>query len=195
MKNIHVLPNHIYITADEEIKEGDWMIRNNEQPTLVTPDFFWDFGGRYNKIILTTNQDLIKNGVQAIDDEFLEWFVKNLSCEKIEVQKFGQRIYKIIIPQEEAKQKTMKTAVEWLVDEIEKVFVNQDIKNTKVFEQAKEMEKQKIIDAYDHHRCIGNFENGEEYYNQTFKQQEKLNSYEIHSNSSYVKTKITFKSK
>ena len=36
----------------------------------------------------------------------------------------------------------MKTAVEWLVDEIEKVFVNQDIKNTKVFDQAKEMEKE-----------------------------------------------------
>jgi hypothetical protein len=36
----------------------------------------------------------------------------------------------------------MKTAVEWLVDEIEKVFVNQDIKNTKVFEQAKEIEKE-----------------------------------------------------
>jgi hypothetical protein len=34
------------------------------------------------------------------------------------------------------------TAVEWLVDEIEKVFVNQDIKNTKVFEQAKEIEKE-----------------------------------------------------
>jgi len=26
------------------------------------------------KIILTTDQDLIKDGVQSIDDEFLEWF-------------------------------------------------------------------------------------------------------------------------
>jgi hypothetical protein len=39
------------------------------------------------KIILTTDQDLIKDGVQAIDDEFLEWFVKNPSCEFVEVDK------------------------------------------------------------------------------------------------------------
>jgi hypothetical protein len=29
------------------------------------------------KIILTTDLDLIKDGVQSIDNEFLEWFVKN----------------------------------------------------------------------------------------------------------------------
>ena len=64
------------------------------------------------KIILTTDQDLIADGVQAIDDEFLEWFVKNPSCEYVEViydkdiftyglqtTKYGA--YKIIIPQEE----------------------------------------------------------------------------------------------
>ena len=40
----------------------------------------------YKKIILTTDQDLIKDGVQAIDDEFLEWFVQNPSCESVEVE-------------------------------------------------------------------------------------------------------------
>lgn len=43
-----------------------------------------EFG--YKKIILTTDQDLIKDGVQAIDDEFLEWFVANPSCKFVEVQ-------------------------------------------------------------------------------------------------------------
>jgi hypothetical protein len=112
---------HIYITSDEEIKDGDWMIRGNEQPTLVTPNFFWDFGVRYYKIILTTDQDLIEDGVQAIDDEFLEWFVNNPSCEFIQTKRLedGQYFdylednsviegiyenYKIIIPQEEFKQ-------------------------------------------------------------------------------------------
>ena len=85
-KSSEVRPQHIYITNDEEIKDGDWMIRGNEQPTLVTPNFFWDFGVRYYKIILTTDQDLIKDGVQAINDEFVEWFVKNPSCEEIEVE-------------------------------------------------------------------------------------------------------------
>jgi hypothetical protein len=38
------------------------------------------------KIILTTDPQLIADGVQAIDDEFLEWFVKNPSCERVEVE-------------------------------------------------------------------------------------------------------------
>jgi hypothetical protein len=107
---------HIYITNGEEIKDGDWMIRGNEQPTLVTPNFFWDFGVRYYKIILTTDPDLIKDGVQKIDDEFLQWFVKNPSCEVVEVDKipdlqsYNEKTYKcelvytITIPQEEPKQ-------------------------------------------------------------------------------------------
>jgi hypothetical protein len=112
---------NIYITSDEEIKDGDWMIRGNEQPTLVTPNFFWDFGVKYYKIILTTDQDLIEDGVQAIDNEFLEWFVNNPSCEFIQTKRLedGQYFdylednsviegiyenYKIIIPQEEPKQ-------------------------------------------------------------------------------------------
>ena len=142
MKNIHILPTdkssslyreddgtfgydfvlksyggvdhyNIHITSDEDIKEGDWMIRDNEHPTKVTPNFFWDFGVRYFKIILTTDQDLIKDGVQAIDDKFLEWFVKNPSCEDVEVisnsnyemlYKVGASRHKIIIPKEEPKQ-------------------------------------------------------------------------------------------
>lgn len=37
-----------------------------------------------------------------------------------------------------------------------------------IFLMAHEMHKEEIQDAYDHHRCIGNFENGEQYYNETF---------------------------
>jgi hypothetical protein len=110
--------NHIYITSDEEIKEGDWMIRDNEQPTLITPNFFWDFGVKYHKIILTTDKYLVKDGVQAIDDVFLEWFVKNPTCEFVEVVKklvelplTYKMIYKIIIPQEEPKQETLEEKV------------------------------------------------------------------------------------
>ena len=110
MKNIHILPTdkssrlykntgalvldklsevsndgisinqHIYITSDEEIKEGDWLL---SKEGIVHNNWGWNFGDK--KIILTTDQDLIKDGVQAIDYEFLEWFVKNPSCEKVEV--------------------------------------------------------------------------------------------------------------
>jgi alpha/beta superfamily hydrolase len=41
-----------------------------------------------------------------------------------------------------------QTAVEWLVDQLQKHYVFQDIKNTTAFLQAKEMEKEQIKDAY-----------------------------------------------
>jgi hypothetical protein len=108
---------NIYITSDEEIKEGDWVTNSltimranlDGQPTM-------DDYHPWKKIIITTDQALIKDGVQAIDDEFLEWFVKNPSCEKVEIQDFPMTekynskgeyihrsywIYKIIIPKEE----------------------------------------------------------------------------------------------
>jgi len=34
---------------------------------------------------------------------------------------------------------------------------------------ALELEKQQIIDAYDHYRCVGNFDSGIEYYNEIHK--------------------------
>jgi len=57
---------NIYITTDEEIKKRDCVVEEVGIP---------------KKIILTTDPKLIADGVQAIDDEFLEWFVKNPSCE------------------------------------------------------------------------------------------------------------------
>lgn len=110
---------HVYITSDEEIKEGDWFVTTctNEIHKSDWIKFNFDNG---KKIILTTDQDLIKDGVQAIPDEFLEWFVKNPSCEEVEVKKDFEfyrnessgllthriLINKIIIPKEEPKQET-----------------------------------------------------------------------------------------
>jgi hypothetical protein len=153
MKNIHVLPTdkpsrliiynsklelvnypvitpsknqqNINITSDEEISISDYITDGyrvwkwKDDSSLL---------GR-KKIILTTDQDLIKDGVQAIDDEFLEWFVKNPSCEFVNIEKYhgintsiaevnyisgdgslswqgrsDLRDYKIIIPKEEPKQ-------------------------------------------------------------------------------------------
>jgi hypothetical protein len=134
MRNVHlitkeqegadVLHQYLYITNDEEIKEGDWILPPSNIPVKYD-------GQKYKgdeplkcwkKIILTTDPDLIADGVQAIDNEFLEWFVKNPSCERVKLDstckclecgssvkssceyayKCRPRIfYKIIIPQEE----------------------------------------------------------------------------------------------
>jgi len=133
-------PYNIYITSDEEVKEGDWTF-DGENPYKWTKDDVEDC--LYNpssenykgckKIILTTDQDLIKDGVQAIDDEFLEWFVMNPSCEFVKTElvydyeehseltgnpREEWSYYKIIIPQEEPNQETLEEAAEKYVKSI-----------------------------------------------------------------------------
>jgi hypothetical protein len=116
--NSIVQGRNIYITSDEEIKEGDWamsiykgLIKVSDSELKIKSYVHYFF----TKIILTTDSDLINDGIQAIDDEFLEWFVKNSSCEFVEVEKWTDYklendkeipffSYKIIIPKEEPKQ-------------------------------------------------------------------------------------------
>ena len=132
---------NIYITSDEEVKKGDWIFANQgvHKVTDIKDDKYpyetFNYKGdkiyhhkSWKKIILTTDPDLIKDGIQSIDDEFLEWFVKNPSCESVEtvIEKmfpmyesfpesinkppfYGNLKYKIIIPQEEPKQETLET--------------------------------------------------------------------------------------
>ena len=126
---------NIYITSDEEItgfENNIWVIKGDRiflwQNTMALVS-----NNKPKKIILTTDQDLIKDGVQAIDDEFLEWYVQNPSCEEVEInedvivtqtepliQHQGSKPdvvphkihYKIIIPKEEPKQETLEEAAE-----------------------------------------------------------------------------------
>jgi hypothetical protein len=66
------------------------------------------------------------------------------------------------------------TAVEWLVSHLNKQewFT---YKQREYIEQAKEMEKQQIIDAYNEGGCNWDSElEAEQYYNDTFKEIEKL---------------------
>jgi hypothetical protein len=134
MRNIHVLTSgetisqNICITNDEEIKEGDWYINTfvserEQKPQTHTEkrhliNHQKDYRFKYcKKIILTDIKELIKDGVQAIDDEFLEWFVKNPSCEFVEVvthyptisdegdYSLSKQYYTIKIPKEEQDKK------------------------------------------------------------------------------------------
>jgi hypothetical protein len=69
------------------------------------------------------------------------------------------------------------TAVEWYKQELNKIelkYLNKiidrkvymDLKS-QAFEQAKEMEKEQIVDAFEHFAF--NIDDGEQYYNKTFK--------------------------
>jgi hypothetical protein len=110
---------NIYITSDEKIKKYDWYIADNKlyRASVDHNPELYTYGCK--KLILTTDQDLIKDGVQAIDDEFLEWFVKNPSCEEVEVSygllkpfKSTEKGYMIHLPDNggvvEPKQETLE---------------------------------------------------------------------------------------
>jgi hypothetical protein len=106
---------NIYITNDEPIK--NWYIRNGNLyrcSGITIPQ------ENDKNVIMTTSQDLIEDGVQAISEEFLEWFVHNADdsgvlFDRCEVEKekviLGEVLgttyidynYKIIIPQETNK--------------------------------------------------------------------------------------------
>ena len=70
-----------------------------------------------------------------------------------------------------------QTAVEWLIEQLE-VFVTLDEELTwdKMFDQAKQMEKEQLVKAWDdgdyayfYSKETGrDFDNGEEYYNETY---------------------------
>ena len=62
-----------------------------------------------------------------------------------------------------------QTAVEWLVEELEQHHTKIDIKNTVVFQQAKAMEKEQIIDAVDY-GCSdwGSAKDAKQYYTSTY---------------------------
>jgi hypothetical protein len=118
---------NIYITNNEYIGLSYYLDGNLVRKSVMVDKDYWEARKDYKKIILTTDPDLIEDGVQSIDDEFLEWFIKNLSCEEIEVKSESSRkhgiwkpeyysqVYKIIIPKEEPNY-NMKQEI---LDEIE----------------------------------------------------------------------------
>lgn len=120
----------VYITFDEEVKEGDWYC----SPSGITSKHNGSekLPNNWKKIILTTDRSL--DGVQAIDDEFLEWFIKNPSCEEVEVKPMlsnnGRALfgYKIIIPQEEPGQETLEEVAERFIKKQEYQSLEQDDK-------------------------------------------------------------------
>jgi len=141
--------NNIYITDDSDIREGNWVYseaRNtlfkvksksitSTGTILIEDDVIMTLEINEvdcKKIIITTDEDLITDGIQCINEEFLQWIVKNPSCEFIELKyenicsrchsndtdecwsakecsdgKYDEIRYKIIIPKEEPKQERM----------------------------------------------------------------------------------------
>ena len=115
-------PYNIHITSpNEDINENDYIITKDGRLVEVSYLLSNDLEGA-SKIVLTTDP-MLSPDVHKIPDEFLEWFVKNPSCEEVEViYDYFQvdqnnpvfrgstalvKQHKIIIPKEEPKQERM----------------------------------------------------------------------------------------
>lgn len=102
MKNIYSINNNIYITNSAKIKEGEWCFELYNGDSKAKAPKFEDSNGDtwwlrkinmncsptsigVKKIILTTDQKLIKDGIQSIAPEFTEWFAQNKECEQVEI--------------------------------------------------------------------------------------------------------------
>jgi len=175
---------NIYITNDEEIKEEDWLFANQGANKIVEikegnypygsinnkGDMIFNSKHWKSKIILTTDQDLVKDGVQAIDDEFLEWFVNNPSCESVEVEKqmlcdyCGQEHcdnlrcrgykdsvwYEIIIPREEPLSSKLKNVLDNMsqedFDKEWKKVTDLKMEGPSIFEESKQESLEEAAD-------------------------------------------------
>jgi hypothetical protein len=168
MKNIHILPtteksrlhyyyelnkkyalskeplhwrtaSYVYITSEnEDINENDYIITKDGR--LIQVDYLLSKDlEEASKIILSTDTTLIADGVQEIDNEFLEWFIKNPTCEFIKVTKLDyltNRQYRIYnLPQEEPKQEKEE---EW--KELEDAKLCEPLKSWDEPKQEKEEE-------------------------------------------------------
>jgi hypothetical protein len=178
MKNIHILPTdkpskkgdivvwnglkiwngigepphhnqNIYITNDEEIKDCYYLVANSVQHTSKAHPSIWN--NKPEKIILTTDPDLIKDGVQDIDDTFLEWFVKNSSCESVEVKNYKSSEYplnyKIIIPQEKPK-KSFGEIWSTLTEEQSeylKGYIDKQVENAKKWQSKRMYSEEEVL--------------------------------------------------
>ena len=119
-QNIHITSDSKFV-RDEYITDGIEVIKAT--PKLVDAQGLVDRRD-WKKILMTTDPELIKDGVHPIGEEFLQWFVENPTCIKVEVvyglfNPMGRQVdpndlgqnhskcvwkYKIITTKEEQKQ-------------------------------------------------------------------------------------------
>ena len=96
---------NVYVTSDEEIKNGDWCIEftpNNEKITelfkcneeqVLNISTGTDY--KYKKVILTTDQDLIDDGIEQLSEDKLK-LEEEIKILKSEKRKLKLEINKLI---------------------------------------------------------------------------------------------------
>lgn len=133
MKNIFRIENKIYIISEEKIQEGDWYYLLKENKIAKCPKILNLFSVTpewTQKIVITTDVDLVADGIQFIDYKSLKWLAENPNCEYVKVIEIFDNVYvggflatetkvgyEIIIPKDrtttpEIKKETIEEATE-----------------------------------------------------------------------------------
>jgi hypothetical protein len=81
-KNIYKIGKELFITSDEEIKEGDWIGYLNLKKWVPVKYLGGDLIGSEKKIILTTDQDLIADGIEQISEDMLLKIIEHINSGK-----------------------------------------------------------------------------------------------------------------
>jgi hypothetical protein len=148
--NEYFQPQNIYITNTEEIKDSEIDTKvcifksDNGMITCLSGKGYGRVKtiGKYYEIILTDNEDLIKDGIPEISEDFLQWFVKNSDCERVEIRKIGEEwIYNPDVPKEEPKP---LPDVNWQSEIINKVWDEEEPKQETLEELAKNTTKKYV---------------------------------------------------
>ncbi len=122
-------PNqHIYITDNKKIAQGDWYLEPDVDIKPTKCKNVSELTSDDRRIILTTDKDLIEDGVETIGDKFLEWFIKNPTCEKVKVKnsilkiddRYGDSYraipyLKVVIPKVVKSDKKLYSDIEYLI--------------------------------------------------------------------------------
>ena len=86
---------YVYITSDSKFVRDEYITDGIEvmkaTPKLVDAQGLVD-RRNWRKIVLTNDLELIKDGIQEIEDLFLVWFVKNPTFDEIEIGKTNKLI-------------------------------------------------------------------------------------------------------
>jgi hypothetical protein len=202
---------NIYITNDEEIKEGYYL--DLTYNIVMKAVFYPSSDKNCKKIILTTDPKLIKEGIQAIDDEFLEWFVKNQSCEYVEVEDWYNKFLscckskkechcdkkRIVIPKEEPKSNIERLPFPELVKEFAEYY-----KDIPLVEEPKqetlEEAYNRIYNSIDFTEfCFSSFKIGAKYQAERMYSEEEvlelLELYDNHIQENFIPSKTILSTK
>lgn len=141
------IPQYIFITDNySDIKENDYIITKDGRLVQVSYLLSKDVQGA-TKVVITSDPELIKDGIKEVSEGFVEWLVENPDCEYVQVEidykKFKKgnitlsQCYEIEIPNEDKdflgrtyfdqlKQKAIEEEMEEYYKEVEVTTYNEE---------------------------------------------------------------------